>query len=58
MFAPVSGTVIEINPKLNDEPQLVNSDPYGEGWIIKVVLTEPSQLDDLLDSKSYKELLG
>ncbi len=58
MFAPVSGTVIEINPKLNDEPQLVNSDPYGEGWIIKVVLTEPSQLDALLDSQSYKELLG
>ncbi len=58
MFAPISGTVIEINPKLNDEPQLVNSDPYGEGWIIKVVLTEPSQLDALLDSQSYKELLG
>lgn len=58
MFAPVSGKVIEINAKLNDEPQLVNTDPYGEGWIIKVELTNPSDLDDLLDSKSYLDLLS
>ncbi|MFA7288334.1 MAG: glycine cleavage system protein GcvH [Melioribacteraceae bacterium] len=58
MFAPVSGKVIEINPKLNDEPQLVNSDPYGEGWIIKIEVTNPSELDALLDSKSYTELLN
>jgi len=58
MFAPVSGKVIEINAKLNDEPQLINTDPYGEGWIIKVELTNPSDLDALLDSKSYLDLLS
>ncbi|MCK9280983.1 MAG: glycine cleavage system protein GcvH [Melioribacteraceae bacterium] len=58
MFAPVSGKVIEINTKLNDEPQLVNTDPYGDGWIVKVELTNPSELDVLLDSKAYTELLG
>lgn len=58
MYAPVSGKVVELNSKLADEPQLVNSDPYGEGWIIKVELTDTSQLNDLLDVAAYKAQIG
>jgi glycine cleavage system H protein len=58
MYAPVSGKVVELNSKLADEPQLVNSDPYGEGWIIKVELTDISQLNDLLDAAAYKAQIG
>jgi glycine cleavage system H protein len=58
MYAPVSGKVLELNSKLADEPQLVNSDPYGEGWIIKVELTDTSQLNDLLDVAAYKAQIG
>lgn len=58
MYAPVSGKVLELNSKLADEPQLVNSDPYGEGWIIKVELTDISQLNDLLDAAAYKAQIG
>lgn len=57
MYAPVTGKVLELNKKLNDEPQLVNSDPYGEGWIIKIELTDSSQLNDLLDAEGYKAQL-
>jgi glycine cleavage system H protein len=58
MYAPVDGKVLELNKSLNDNPQLVNSDPYGEGWIIKIELTDPSQLDSLLSQESYQAQLG
>ncbi|PKL83462.1 MAG: glycine cleavage system protein H [Ignavibacteriae bacterium HGW-Ignavibacteriae-3] len=58
LYAPVTGKVVEINSKLTDEPQLINTDPYGAGWIIKVELADPSQLNDLLDPAAYKAQLG
>lgn len=58
IFAPFSGKVIEINKKLSDSPELVNSDPYGEGWMIKAEISNPSDLNDLLDSNAYKSLIG
>lgn len=58
MYAPVSGKVLELNKKLNDEPQLVNTDPYGEGWIIKIELSDGSQLNNLLDANAYKAQIG
>lgn len=58
LYAPVDGKVREINRKLNDEPQLVNTDPYGEGWIIKIELTNPNQLNELLDSSAYQAQLS
>ncbi|MGZ2371049.1 glycine cleavage system protein GcvH [Ancylomarina sp. YFZ004] len=57
MFMPLSGEVLEFNEKLEDNPELVNSDPYGEGWIIKVNVAEVSELEDLLTAEQYKELL-
>ncbi|KAF0142580.1 MAG: glycine cleavage system H protein [Stygiobacter sp.] len=54
LYAPVTGKVIELNKRLNDEPQQVNSDPYGEGWIIKVEIADPSQLSELLDAAGYE----
>lgn len=54
LFAPVSGKVVQTNDKLGDSPELVNSDSYGEGWMIVVELTNPSELDDLLDSAGYE----
>ena len=56
LFMPVSGEVLEINPKLADEPELINSDPYGEGWMVKVKITD--QGDKLLTPEAYKELIG
>lgn len=58
LYAPVSGKVTEVNEKLNDEPEIVNSDPYGEGWMIKMELENPGELDDLLDADAYQELIG
>lgn len=58
LYAPVTGKVIELNKKLNDEPQQVNSDPYGEGWIIKVELSDASQLSELLDAAGYEAQLA
>ena len=58
LYAPVDGKVVELNKKLNDEPQLVNSDPYGEGWLIKIEISNPAQLNDLLDSAAYQAQLG
>ncbi|MBU1100529.1 MAG: glycine cleavage system protein GcvH [Bacteroidetes bacterium] len=58
MFAPLSAKVVEVNPKLEDEPQLVNSDPYGEGWFIKIELEDESALADLLDAAAYKAQIG
>jgi len=58
MFMPVSGEVTEFNEALEDAPETINQDPYGEGWIIKVRMTDPSQLDNLLDAKAYRELIS
>ena len=57
LFMPVSGEVIEINEALEDNPEIVNEDPYGEGWIIKVHITEESQIDGLLSPSDYKNLI-
>lgn len=58
IFAPVSGKVLEINRNLNDNPEVVNKDPYGEGWIIKLELTNIDEANDLLDVDDYKALIG
>lgn len=58
LFMPVSGEVIAFNEALEDAPELVNSDPYGAGWMIKVLVSDNSQLDGLLSSTEYKELLS
>lgn len=58
MYAPVDGKVLEVNKNLNENPQLLNSDPYGEGWIIKIELTNPGQLNDLLTPDAYQTQLG
>ena len=58
LFMPLSGEVIEFNEGLEDEPEKVNSDPYGEGWMIKIELSDDSELDSLLSADDYKELIG
>lgn len=58
LFMPVGGEVLEVNPKLEDNPELVNSDPYGEGWMIKVKMTDPSEAGKLLDAEAYKALIA
>ncbi len=58
MFMPVSGEVIEVNPILADAPDSVNKDPYGDGWLVKIKLTNPSEVNDLLSPSQYKELIG
>lgn len=57
-FMPAGGEVLEFNEALNDAPETVNKDPYGEGWIIKVKLTDPSELDALLSAEDYAKLIG
>ena len=58
LFAPVSGKILEINKDLENSPDLVNSDSYGQGWIVKITCNDDSELDDLLDSEKYKELIS
>jgi glycine cleavage system H protein len=58
LFMPVSGTITEFNSELESAPELVNEDPYGKGWMIKIELSDESQLGDLLDVEAYKELIG
>ncbi len=57
LFMPVGGEIVEFNEKLEQSPETVNNDPYGEGWIVKVKITDVAQLDDLLDAAAYKELI-
>ena len=57
MFMPVGGTVLELNELLEDQPEIINKDPYGKGWIIKISISDASQLDDLLDAAAYKALI-
>jgi len=58
LFMPLSGEIIEFNQKLEGTPEAVNEDPYNEGWMIKIKLSDESQLSDLLDADSYKALIG
>ncbi len=58
LFLPLSGEVIEFNTLLEQEPEKVNSDPYGEGWMVKIKIANTSELADLLSAKAYKELIG
>ena len=58
LFMPVSGEVLEVNPALEAQPELVNSDPYGEGWMIKVEVADAAELDNLLDAAAYAALIG
>jgi glycine cleavage system H protein len=57
VFAPLSGEVTEVNEALTDSPELINSDPYGEGWLVKVKLSDTSEVESLLDVGAYKDLL-
>ena len=57
LFMPIAGKVVEVNPSLEDNPELVNEDPYGEGWIIKIDMTDESQLESLLSASDYKNLI-
>lgn len=57
MFMPVSGEILEVNPELEAKPEVVNKDPYGTGWIVKIKITNPAQLTDLLSPDKYKALL-
>jgi glycine cleavage system H protein len=58
LFTPVSGKVLEINQTAIDEPQVVNQDPYGAGWLVRLELSKPSQLDALMNSDEYDELVA
>ena len=58
LYAPVTGTVLEVNENLEDSADLVNSDPYGDGWLIKIKPTNLNEKDDLMKSAAYKELIG
>ena len=56
LFLPVNGTITEINPKLNANPELVNNDPYGDGWMVKMKVANPADLDGLMTSEAYQGL--
>jgi|TARA_B110000908_G_scaffold55561_1_gene67693 glycine cleavage system H protein len=58
LFMPINGEVLAFNEKLEDEPELMNTDPYGEGWIIKIAIADATELDELLDASTYQELVG
>lgn len=58
LFLPVSGTITELNPALGSAPELVNSDPYGQGWMIKMTVKNPADIEKLLDAAAYEALVG
>jgi glycine cleavage system H protein len=58
MLAPVSGKIVEINKSINDNPEIVNNDPYGEGWMVKIEMSDPSEVNKLMDVNAYKQLIG
>jgi glycine cleavage system H protein len=58
LFSPVSGKIVEFNTNLETNAEVVNKDPYGEGWMIKIELSNPSELDNLLDANAYRSLIG
>ncbi|HOP42349.1 MAG TPA: glycine cleavage system protein GcvH [Flavobacteriales bacterium] len=58
LFMPLSGTVSAVNPALTDDPAAVNSDPYGNGWMVRIKLSDPAQVEELLSAAQYAELVG
>jgi glycine cleavage system H protein len=58
VVAPLSGEVLEVNRKIVDEPETVNEDPYGEGWLVRIRVSDPDEVDALLDAEAYKQLLA
>src|SRR5258705_806766 len=58
LFLPIAGTVTEVNPALTANPELVNTDPYGEGWMVKVTVTNPADVNALLDAAAYEKVIG
>lgn len=58
LYLPVNGTITEVNPNLNSNPELVNSDPYGEGWMIRMRVADLASIDELMDAAAYQELVG
>ena len=58
VIAPLSGEVIEVNESIGENPEKINEDPYGEGWLVRVKLSDPSEVDALLDADSYRDLLA
>jgi glycine cleavage system H protein len=58
VVTPLSGEVVEVNQKVVDEPETVNSDPYGDGWLIRIRLSDPSEVDSLLDADAYKQVVA
>ena len=58
LFLPVAGEIVEFNEAVEDDPALVNNDPYGEGWLIKVKVSNPADVDGLLDGEAYKAIIG
>ena len=57
LFLPVAGTILEVNPALAAQPELVNTDPYGAGWMVKVTVVNPADIDSLLTSEAYSQLV-
>lgn len=58
LFLPISGTINEVNPALEAQPELVNTDPYGEGWMIKMTVDNPGDVEKLMDASAYEKLVG
>lgn len=58
LYSPVSGEIVEINSLLQDDPEIVNNDPYGDGWMVKIKLADDSELDQLLSTDDYKKVIG
>ena len=58
LFMPAGGKVVELNSKIDTNPELVNKDPYGDGWLIKIILTNPAELNGLMSADDYKKLIG
>jgi len=58
LYAPASGRVTEVNEELNDHPEIINKDPYGDGWIIRISLADPSEVENLLDAAGYQKLIA
>jgi glycine cleavage system H protein len=58
VFAPLSGEIVAVNDALDESPERINMDPYGDGWLVRVNLSEPSEVDSLMDVDAYKEMLG
>ena len=58
LFLPIGGEVLELNPELEEHPELVNKDPYGDGWLIKIKPTDTTEMDELLDAEAYKQIIN